>query len=165
MSRPRIRPIVLIVSIAIGTVAGGGVAYAYWSAGGSGSATGVNGTTSAVTLSAGTPTASLYPGGSANVVLTVSNPNTSRIHIGSLILDTSQGASGFSIDAGHPACGTTTFTYTTQTNSGSGWTVPGKVGGTNGTLSITLPSALAMGLTASNSCQGATTTVYLAATP
>jgi hypothetical protein len=116
-----------------------------------------------MTLSPGTPSSSLYPGGQSDVILSASNPNLSPIHIGSLALDTSQGTSGYSVDSGHSGCATSALTYTTQTNGGAGWTVPAKVGTVNGTLSITLPTALAMSTTAANACQGAALTIYLAA--
>jgi hypothetical protein len=139
-----------------------GAASAYLRGSGSGSGSGATGTTVALTLTPGTPAATLYPGGQADVVLTVSNPNTSPAYIGSLTLDTAQGTGGFAVDAPHSACAVATLSFTTQT---AGWTVPGKVGAVNGTLSITLANALAMNVAAANACQGAGSTVYLAAGP
>ena len=43
--------------------------------------------------------------------------------------------------------------------------VPKKVGAVDGTLSVTLTNALAMGIGAANACQGASVTIYLAAGP
>jgi hypothetical protein len=143
----------------------GGTAFAYWSQSGSGAGSGTTGTTVAVTLSPGTPAPGLYPGGTANVELTVSNPNASAVRIGSLLLDTGQGTGGFAVDSGHSGCVVSTLSLTTQTNGGAGWTVPAKVGAVNGTLSVTLTNALAMGVDAANACQGASFTVYLAAGP
>ena len=117
----------------------------------------------AVTLGPGTPATDLYPGGQAAVVLTLSNPNGFAAHIGSLALDTSQGVGGFGVDAGHPACAVAAFSFTTQTNSGSGWMVPAKIGAVNGTLTATLATALTMSVDAANACQGASATVYLSA--
>jgi hypothetical protein len=142
-----------------------GVAEAYWQGSGSGSGAGSTGTTVPVTLTPGTPAASLYPGGQADVVLTVSNPNASPVHIGSLTLATAQGTGGFAVDPGHSGCAVATLAFSPQTNAGVGWTVLGNVGEADGTLSITLPNALAMGATAANACQGAVFTVYLAAGP
>jgi hypothetical protein len=150
----------LLATLALGF---GDNAFAYWRASGIGSGAEVSGTTVSVTLSPGTPTATLYPGGQADVLLTVSNPNASPVRIGSLALDTGQGTSGFAVDAGHSGCAVATLSYTTQTNGGAGWTVPGKVGAVNGTLAITLTNALSMGVAAANACQGATSTVFLAA--
>ena len=140
-----------------------GVASAFWRGSGSGSGAGATGTTAAVTLSPGTPTAALYPGGQADVVLTVSNPNRSAVFVGSLALDAGQGSGGFAVDAAHSGCAVSALTYTTRTNGGAGWTVPAKVGAVDGMLSVTLPNALAMDINAANACQGAGTTVYLAA--
>ena len=152
----------LLVALAM-TVAG--VASAFWSGSGSGTGSGTAGTSVTVILSSGTPVATLRPGGQANVVLTASNPNVSPVRIGSLALDTGQGNGGFAVDVGHSGCAVSTLTFTTQTNGGAGWTVPARVDAVNGVLSITLPNALAMGLGAANACQGASSTVYLAAGP
>jgi hypothetical protein len=132
---------------------------------GSGSATGSAATPVAVTIAPGSAGAGLYPGGQADVSLTVDNPNAFSLHIGSLSLATGQGAAGFGVDAGHAACATSTLGFTTQTNGGAGWSVPAKVGSTNGTVSVTLPNALAMSASAANACQGATFDVYLSAGP
>lgn len=165
MGRRLFTPILLVSLIAIATAIGAGTAYAYWSAGGAGTGPGSTGTTVAITLSPGTPSAGLYPGGQSNVVVTASNPNTSPVHIGSLTLDPSQGTGGFTVDAGHAACAVSTFMFAIQTNSGAGWTMPAKVGSTNGSLVITLSNALTMSSTAANACQGSTATVYLVAGP
>jgi hypothetical protein len=136
---------------------------AYWGGSGGGGGSGTATTTLAVTLTPATPATTLYPGGQADVVLTVSNPNASAVHIGSLALDTGQGTGGFAVDALHSACAVTTLSFTTQANGGTGWTVPAKAGAVDGTLAVTLTNALAMGLDAANACQGASATVYLAA--
>jgi len=143
----------------------GGIAWSYWSAGGSGSGSGANRTPTALSLSPGTPAAGLYPGGSTNVVLTASNSNTSIVKIGSLLLDTSQGTGGFAVDGGHSGCSVAALSYTSQSNGGSGWSVPAKVGAVNGTLAITLTNALSMSAAAASACQGASFTVYLVAGP
>jgi hypothetical protein len=156
----------LLTSLVVGlALAGGGVASAVWGGSGNGFGSAAIGTTVAVTLSPGTPAATLFPGGQADVLLTVSNPNLSAVHIGSLALDTLHGTGGFAVDAGHSTCAVAALSFATQTNGGAGWTVPAKVGAVNGTLPITLTNALSMGLGAANACQGASSTVYLAAGP
>jgi hypothetical protein len=155
--------IAMIVAIVVVTIGGAGVAYAYWTAGGAGTGFGATGTTVPITLSAGTPTASLLPGGQTSVMLTMTNSNTARVKVSSLALDTTQGTGGFSVDASHTGCTLSTLSFATQTNAGAGWTVPGKVGAVNGTLAVTLISSLSMSLSAANACQGATFTVYLLA--
>jgi hypothetical protein len=142
-----------------------GAAAAYFTSTGSGSASGATGTSQNVTLSNATPTAQLYPGGSADISLTVSNPNPFLAHLNSLVLDTSQGTGGFSVDAGHSGCAVSTLSFTSQSNGGTGWDVPPKVGVTNGTLSLDLPNAVSMGTGAANACQGATFTVFLKVGP
>lgn len=153
----------MIAAAVVVTVGGAGVAYAYWTAGGSGVAAGGTGTTVPITLTTATPTAALAPGGKSSVVLTATNSNLASVQVNSFTLDTTQGTGGFAVDAAHSGCSVSALSFTTQTNGTTGWTVPGKVGSTNGTLSVTLSNALAMSTAASNACQGATFTVYLAA--
>ena len=161
MNRRILAIVAMVIAIIVVTIGGAGVAYAYWTAGGAGTGFGAAGTTVPITLSAGTPTASLLPGGQTGVVLTMTNANAATVKISSLALDTTQGASGFAVDAGHAGCTLSTLSFVTQTNGGAGWSVPGKVGATNGTLTTTLTNALAMSLSAADACQGATFTVYL----
>ncbi len=155
-TRRRRRPLALLLAAA--TLLVGGVAAAYWITTGSGSAAAGSGTPSALTISPATPTAQLYPGGQASVVLTIANPNAGAIKVGSLALATTQGTGGFAVDGGHAGCGLATLSFATQTNGGAGWTVPG-----SGSLSVTLTNALSMTTAAANACQGASFTVYLAA--
>lgn len=154
----------LIPAMAV-TLALAGTAEAFWQATGAGNGTGTTGTTTDVIIGPGTPSAALYPGGTGNVVLTITNTNTAPVHIGSLALDTGHGTGGFSVDPGHAGCSVTSLTFTTQTNAGEGWTIPAKIGSTNGTLPVTLTNALALAADAANTCQGATSTTYLAAGP
>ncbi|HEX4444707.1 MAG TPA: hypothetical protein VHZ81_14145 [Galbitalea sp.] len=163
MNRRILGTIVMIVVAAAVTLGGAGVAYAYWTAGGSGTAAGGTGTTVAVTLTPATPTAALLPGGTSGVVLTAINSNVATVRINSFSLDTTQGNAGFAVDAAHSACTLGALSFTTQTNGGSGWTVPGRVGATNGSLSITLTNSVSMSAAALNACQGATFTFYVVA--
>lgn len=153
----------LLVIMSLSALAG--IAAAVWSAVGSGNSTSGAGTTVAVTLSPATPTAALYPGGQADVVLTITNSNTSTVRIGSLASDTARGTSGFSVDANHAGCVLSTLSVSTQTNGTTGWTVPAKAGSADGTLAVTLTSALAMSSSALSVCQGAVFTVYLVGQP
>jgi len=143
----------------------GGAAYAYWGSSGNGSGSGTTGTSADVILSPGTPTAQLRPGGRANVVLDISNPNTFSVDIASLVLDTAQGVGGYGVDAGHSGCTPGSLDFTTQTNSGAGWTVPARAGAVNGTLAVSLTDAIFMQVNAANACQGAHFTIYLTAGP
>lgn len=141
-------------------VALGGPAAARWSGTGSGSGSGASGSTTLLTLTPGTPTATLYPGGQGAVVLTITNPDEATVKVGSLQLRTTDGTGGYAVDAGHAGCAVSALSYTTQTNGGAGWTVSGQ-----SSLSITLPGALTMATNAAAACQGATFTVYLRAMP
>jgi hypothetical protein len=143
----------------------GSTAYGYWTGPGGGNGSATTGAAAALTLTPGSADAGLYPGGVADVVVTVSNPSATPVQIGSLSRDPGQGTSGFAVDSGHSGCDVSALSFTTDTNAGSGWTVPADVGGVDGTLPITLTDALMLGEDAANSCQGATVTVYLTAGP
>ena len=107
----------------------GGTAYAYWSAGGSGSGAAANGT--------------LVPGGSADVVLRVHNPNPGPIEIYSV---TPNGT--VTADAGHVGCTGVTFTAPA---SPTGITVAA-----DSTQLVHLAGAASMSLSSPSACQGAT---------
>jgi hypothetical protein len=150
---------VVVASLCLGTAAA-----AYWSVVGAGGANTVASTAQAVTVTPGTPTTRLYPGAGAGVAASMANANPFPVRVSALTLDTTRGTGGFAVDAGHSACGVGSLTYTSQSNGGAGWTVPPRVGAVDGTLAVDLGSALAMSVGALDSCQGATFTVYLAAT-
>jgi hypothetical protein len=144
-------PIVAVLVVAA-------VAFAFWTASGSGSGSADSASsTQDLTLSGGTPSAALYPGGDADVAVTISNPNAFPVHIDSLVLDTG----GFGVDDNHNTCDTSTLGFTSQDNSGNGWDVPAKVGGTDGSLSVDLANAISMSGSADDACQGASFTVHL----
>ena len=153
----------LLVIMSLSALAG--IAAAVWSAVGAGSKNAASGTTVAVTLSPGTPIGALYPGGQANVVLTITSSNAAPVRIGSLTSDITRGTGGFAVDAGHAACAPPSLTFTTKTNGTTGWTVPARSGSVDGTLAVTLTNAVAMSVTAPNACQGAVFTVYLIGQP
>lgn len=136
-----------------------GVAVAAWTTGGSGSGQASAGSAGSMTISAGTPSTSLYPTASADVAATVSNPNPYKVHVSSISLG------AISVDGGHSGCNTASLSVTSpQSNSGSGWDIPAKSGGVNGSLDIDLANAISMTNAANDSCQGATFTVALTAT-
>lgn len=147
------------------TLIAGSSAIAYWTTTGEGGGTGTTGATLPLTMSAATPTAQLYPGGQGNVGVTIDNPNAFSVRVGSFSLSLGQGTAGFGVDAGHAGCPTSVLSFTAQTNGGAGWSVPAKVGFTNGSLSLDLPGAIAMSASAPNTCQGATFDVFLSAGP
>ncbi len=140
----------------VATLGFAGGAAAYLTSLGSGLGPGgVAVTLSAVTATGGTATQSLLPTGSptGDVAATLNNGNSSRVHVGSLSLDTSQGAGGFSSNAAGCA-----LSFTTQTNSGNGWTISA-----NGSVAVDLTGSVTMGTGAASTCQGQSFTVYLTA--
>ena len=162
--RARGRWVVAGVAPAVAALVGGAAAYAFWSADGHGVDSASTQVMADVTLSSATPEASLYPGGTATVELTITNPNAAAVHIGSLALDDTLGTGGFGIDTDHSACDPSTLSFTTATNDNAGWTVAGAASGT-GQTAASLPAALSMSADATNACQGAVVTVYLVAGP
>jgi hypothetical protein len=147
--------VVLVVALTVAATAIG-VAIAAWTTGGSGSGAAQAGSAVSMTISAGTPSSSLYPGGSADVAATISNPNPYPVHVSSIALGAVAASGG---------CNTGSITVTSpQTNGVSGWDVPARVGAVNGSLNVDLANAIAMDNTATDACQGATFTVALTAT-
>lgn len=157
--------VVVRASVVLALLAVSGTAFAFWAAGGGGTGTAGTEATLRVTLSPGVPTGQLYPGGTADVVLTISNPNAATVRIGSLALDEAQGTGGFSVDNDHAACDLSVLAFTTATNGPAGWSVPGAASGTPGTSAATLSDALSMSVDAADACQGAELTVHVAAGP
>jgi hypothetical protein len=153
------RTTALAVAITLGVAAG---AFAYWAGSGSGSATTVLSDAQALHLEPGTPTYQLYPGGDANVVSVVSNPNKFFAQIGRIVLDTT-GGGPFTVDGAHSGCDVSVLSFIAQDNGGAGWRVPPRTGSTDGTLAIDMPAAMKMSVAAANACQGASFTVALEA--
>jgi hypothetical protein len=131
-----------------------GVAIAAWSTGGSGSGQAQAGSAASLTISAGTPSSSLYPLGSADVAAAIGSTNPYKVHVSSISLGS------VSVDGAHSGCNTSSVTVTSpQTNSGVGWDVPAA-----GSVNVDMANAISMDNTANDSCQGATFTVALTAT-
>jgi hypothetical protein len=152
----------LVVGVVAALVLAGG-AVAYWTGLGQGTTQTRLGDPKTLVLSAGTPTAQLYPGGPASVSAVAANPNPYVVHITSLDVDTGTGTGGFDVDAGHGGCDVASLSFAAQDNNGSGWAVPPKAGASDGLLPIDLTDALTMNENAKNACQGAVFTVHLVA--
>lgn len=149
----------IAVTAVVGLGIAGAAAYAAWSVNGSGHGTASAATAQNLTLTAGSPSGSLYPGASADVDTSAANANSFPVHVGSVALDTSKGEDGFDVDAGHSGCNLSSLSFTTATNGGGGWDVPA-----GSSTDIDATGAIAMDSSANDSCQGATFTVYLTAT-
>jgi hypothetical protein len=156
----RSKGLIVATAIFIALVA---AAIPYWTGGGSGTASATLDNPQVITLSAGTPSDEASPGETAEVAAVATNPNPYTVHISSISLDTARGTGGFDVDAGHSGCNVSALSFATQTNGGVGWTVPARVGMTNGSLSIAMNGSLTMSVGAANACQGASFTVYLVA--
>jgi hypothetical protein len=141
------KPLVaVIVFLAVAT--GAGAAYGFWSASGTGSGVATTGDMDPVTITAATAGdvagSSLYPGGTADVVLKVHNPNTFAVHVISILQVED---ADITAHDGSGTCDTTGVTYTPPTTVAD---IP------TGDSTITLPGAAAMDLTSDSGCQGAT---------
>lgn len=153
----RARLALLVVALIASAVAAN-ASWAYFTASATGTGTAAAGTTQPVTLSPAAPTTALYPGASADVALTVSNPNGGAVVIPSLALDTSRGTGGLGVDAGHPGCNLSALSF----SGGAGnWTIPAHASA----FRIDLPAAIALSTSALDACQGATFSVYLKVGP
>jgi hypothetical protein len=144
-------------TIVLGVALVASVAFAAWTATGSGS--GYTQATTAQTLStvdvAASTSAQLYPGGTGDVKIRISNPNPYPVLV--------TGVSGSGLPAGitsdQVGCtgANTGLVYTDQT--GLTISVPAAVGVTPGEASATLTGAVAMTNASVNACQGATFTI------
>jgi hypothetical protein len=123
---------------------GGGAAFAFFKATGSGSgqAKVANGDSNITfsTASVGGATA-LYPGGTGDLVATVTNPNASTVTVAAMTITSS-------------TCTTPAITLNHS------FTIPANL--TSATVE-TFPGVLSMGTNASNDCQGKTLTLTLSA--
>lgn len=153
------RTAAVLASLVGSALAVGGVANAYWGGNGGGAGASGSGTALDVTLTPATAADGLYPGGTADVALRISNPNPAQVRIGGLGLDTTEGDGGFAVDDDHTAC--TPLSVLTLTDRTDGWVVPARIGVVDGELAVTVADALTMSTAAANACQGATFTVYL----
>jgi hypothetical protein len=136
--------------------------FAYLSSVGRGSGGTATDTVQPITISPGTPSQQLYPGGSSDVALTLANPNTAQLVIPALAVDPGQGTNGFAVDAAHASLGCSAadaqLAFAPQSVDA---TVPARVGATDGSIVLDLQQALTMGVGAADACQGASFTVYL----
>jgi hypothetical protein len=101
-----------------------------------------------VDVSAST-SATLYPGGSGDVLLRIKNPNPYAVTVSAV-----SGNGSITPDAGHSGCSPTGVTFTDQT--GLTINVPAKSGGVDGEVETTLTNAASMSNASVNACQGAT---------
>lgn len=135
--------------LVIVALAAAGLAYAAWTANGTGEGYAKAGSAQALTTNdvSATTVADLYPGTSGNVKLEINNPNPYPVRVTSV-----SGSGTITPDAGHSGCSPTGVTFTDQT--GLTIDVPA-----NGTQAATLNNAASMSNASANACQGATFTI------
>lgn len=126
----------------------GAIAYAAWNATGSGNATAKASSAQALTTidASASTTATLYPGATGNVKITISNPNPYPVKVTAI-----NGNGTITSDAGSACNAATGVTYTNQTGN---WSVPA-----SSSASFTLTSAVAMSNSSDDTCQGAVFTI------
>jgi hypothetical protein len=130
-----------------------GVAYAVWTASGSGSGSAKAGTASQLTTVSATAstTSLLYPNGpAADLRVAFDNPNPFAVKVTAV----SAGTGSVTGTGGIGSCTTTGVTLAPQT--GQSILVPAKSGSTDGTATATLTGAVSMDGTSDNGCQSAT---------
>lgn len=159
------RQVLVFVTVAVSPLLVPAGAFAHLSVPGWATTGGAGGTPQLLVVGPGVPTALLAPGLRADVAVVIENPNRRVVHLGALVLDTGDGAKGLAVDPGHAGCNLAALSYSSQSNSGRGWTVEPRTRWTTGSLSVDLTDALYMASWAPRDCEGASFTVYLAAGP
>ncbi|WP_045729409.1 hypothetical protein [Pseudarthrobacter chlorophenolicus] len=131
--------------------AGAGTAYAYWTTTGTGNGSAAAAAMQTVAVDAlvagDNPKNALYPGGSADVVLRLTNPNPYAVQVYRVT-----GTGPAVADAAHSGCTITGVTFTGPAAPIS----PAPSVAANSSALITLPGAAAMDTTSLAACQGAT---------
>jgi len=147
----------VLASSVLLVVVGCGVAFAVWSTTGAGAGAAQTGTLQTVTVTALTgsdsPSSTLVPGGSADVMLRVNNPNGTAVQIYSVT-----GNGPVTADAGHSGCTTTGVSFVPPA-------VPvGTSLAANSTTLVHLPNAASMSTASLSACQGATFSIPVTVT-
>ena len=140
---------ITVTSVFIGVALAGSVAFAAWTATGSGSGYAKATTASPLTtvdVSAST-TATLYPGATGDVSLRINNPNPYPVRVTSVA-----GSGTITSDAGGACDASTGVTFTDQ----SSLTLDV---GASSAATFTLSGAASMSNASANSCQGAVFTI------
>jgi predicted ribosomally synthesized peptide with SipW-like signal peptide len=138
--------VVLAAIVVAGLIAGG--AFAYFHASGSGSGAATDGSLQAVTVQAvasGSPNSTLVPGGTADLIVQVQNPNSIAVRITSI----AQNESGTPVVMGGNGCTPANDGVTVTTETGLSISVA------PGTQVVDIAGAASMALSSASGCQGA----------
>lgn len=136
----------LAVAVAVTSLAGTGIAYAYWESGGTGtgSAQTATMTISAAALSGESPNSTLFPGGTADAILKIQNPNGFPVQVVGI-------TAGGTPQAGN-GCSPTGVTFTSPaTYTDPQFSLPA-----NQTTVLHLAGAMSMSTSSASTCQGQT---------
>lgn len=134
-------------SVAVALLGTGGSAYAYFSAHGSGTGTAKVGALAAVTATIGTPTTPLFPGGSGDAEVKLTNPN------GFALTLTAFTPSGSVSVTGGSGCTAANAGVSFNSLTGLSYSVPA-----NATTTVDIAGAASMSASSNNGCQGASFT-------
>jgi hypothetical protein len=140
---------------ALAVLAGAGVAYAAWTASGTGTAGAKATTFQPLTVSAGATTALLYPGGSADAVVSITNPNPFPVKITQIGQDTTPGKY-VSSDQGASCTDASGSTHPTGVTLTTATGTPLASVPANSSAPVTLTGKVTMSAASDNGCQGAT---------
>jgi hypothetical protein len=136
-----------VFAVVLGTAAA--VAGASWSAQGTGAAKAKAGQLAAVTATPAAPSTELFPGGSADSALTLTNPNPVAMTVSSIV------ANG-AITSDTEGCNADSVSFLNQTGA---WEIA-----RNAVLTVQLPNSVTMSLDANDACQGASFTIPVSVT-
>jgi hypothetical protein len=135
-----------LVGVAAASVVGVGVAHAYWSAGGTGSGSATTGDMTITTeaLSGETANSTLYPGGAADAILKIHNPNGYPVQVVAITATGSPHAGNGCSPTGVGFVAPTSFTA-------AQFSLPA-----NQSTVLHLAGAMTMDTTSASTCQGQT---------
>jgi len=144
----------IFTAVTVLVMAAVGLVYAAWTTNGSGSGYAKAGSSQALTTVdvSATTAASLYPGTTGDVKLSISNPNPFAVRVTAV-----SGNGTITADGSHSGCTTTGVTFTNQ----SSLTIDIAA---NSSTTSTLTGAAAMSNASLNACQGATFTIPVSLT-
>jgi hypothetical protein len=137
-----------VVTVFLGVLFAGSVAFAYWTSSGTGTGFAKAGSAVDLTTSSTATTADLYPGGDGDLFIKINNPNPYPV----LVTGITRTAAAITSDKGANCDGSTGVTMTNQT--GLSITVAA-----NGSTTTALDNVVHMSNASHTECQGALFTI------
>ena len=145
--RDRLGRATVVTGAIVAVAATGGTAYAYWTTAGAGSGGGTVATMtieSEALVAGGNANAKLYPGGSADAIIRLKNPNAFYVHVTNIVAG--------SAVAGN-SCAPTDVTFQAPASYAAAQFT---LAGDGASVLLRLDSAVQMGTASASSCQGQT---------